>query len=142
MYYKYKNDYFYYNKKKYDSGTLIVFSGNVKTKDGCHTRLEKRTLEFIYEDNNGMLFKDVDSGKEYIYDDGFYFNWCVNEILWDKTMYQHLVTPEESKISEEGCNNIILGIVLMVFGLVFYDWWLIWIMVTVWLYFSVIKGGK
>ena len=142
MYYTYKNDYFYYKKKKYYSGALIRFTGDVKTKEGDVVKLEKSLLEFICEEDGKMFFKDAGSGTEYIYDNVFYFSWCVNEIVYDRKVFQSHQIAQEKHMTEENCNNILLGIALMVFGLIFYDWWLIWVMVIAWLYFSVIKGGK
>lgn len=135
-------DFFTFKNKTYSSGTLVKFRGKVKAEDNSIVEFNNKILKFLYRDSNCVFLEDVDDGKQYVYGDSFYFNWCITEIVWDKTMYQHIATPEKAEISEEGCNNIVLGIVLMVFGLVFYDWWLIWIMVAAWLYFSVIKGGK
>lgn len=138
------SDFFNFKKKYYDSGTLIKFRGKVKTTDNNIIELDNKILRFLYTDKNCVFLEDTDNGERYVYEDSFNFKWCIVEIVWDKTMYQDVVDQANKgkELSEEGCNNIILGIVLMVFGLVFYDWWLIWIMVVVWLYFSVIKGGK
>ena len=115
---------FYHNGKQYGAGTDVWFTGLCYLKGKTvFLKNEKCTFKRISQSTNAVFYVN---GEE---------AWCNLRDFEKSICLEHeIITTEpqeEFYLSKTSFNKLLLYIIAMVVGVIFYDRWLIWIGATI-----------
>ena len=119
-----KEECFTYNGKQYGVGTEFWITALCYIR-GSTTFLKSEKGTFKYARLDGSVVFEV-NGEE---------AWCSYKMLKQATLVEYGIEisepQEEFYLSKTSFNKLLLYIIVMVIGVIFYDRWLIWIGATI-----------
>ena len=119
-----KDEFFYYNGQKYGAGTEFWFTGL------CYVKGEVVLLK-----DEKCVFRYIRPGSSAVFSVNGEEAWCSTLEFTKHICLEHerAITEiqEEWYLSKESFNKLLIYVIVMVVGVIFYDRWLIWIGATI-----------
>ena len=119
-----KEEYFIYNGKQYGVGTEFLFTGM------CYLRGSP-----VFLKNEKCAFRYIRPGSSAVFDVNGEEAWCNTRVFASSICFENemkeVAPQEEFYLSKTSFNKLLLYIIVMVVGVIFYDRWLIWIGSTI-----------